>query len=149
MKRTTLTATAIGLAFLTAAAVGSAVAQQQGGPGQPGGAPGWGMSAEQMAERHAEMFKVLDANGDGTLSQQEFTDRANNQKLQELREKHQAERRAAHFAALDANKDGTISDEEWKAAPQMARGPGGMHGKGMMMDRDDMPHGMGGPGPNR
>lgn len=148
MKRSTITLTALGFAFMAAAATGAAVAQQNQ-QGQPGSGPGWGMSAEQMAARHTEMFQVLDANGDGTVSQEEFTNR-DAKKLQELREKYRAERRAAHFAALDADKNGTISQEEWKAAPQMAGRQGWKHGPGMMpgrmMDDDDMPHGMPGPG---
>lgn len=143
MKRSTITLTALGFAFMAAAAAGAAVAQQDG-PGRPG--PGWGMSAEDRAAWHAEMFQALDANGDGKVSQAEFTDRDNNQKLEELRAKRQAERRAAHFAALDTDKNGSLSDEEWKAAKR--GGPGWKHRPGMMMDRDDMPRGPGA-GPNR
>lgn len=132
MKRILLTTSAaIGVAVLALAAVGGTMAQAQ-----PGGGPGYGMgggghhmmrdiSPEDRAARHAEMFKALDANGDGTVSQEEFANRDDNKALQELREKRREERRAAHFATLDTNKDGTISTEEWQAAPQMKRGPGG------------------------
>lgn len=139
MKRVLLTTSAaIGVAVLALATVGGAIAQGQ--PGSPGYGMGGGMggghymmrnmSPEDMAARHAEMFKVLDVNDDGTVSQEEFTNRADNKALQELREKRREERRADHFAVLDTNKDGTISTEEWQAAPQNARGPGGM-GQGM------------------
>lgn len=146
MKRSTITLTALGFAFMAAAATGAAMAQQdqQYRPG-----PGWGMTTEQMAARHTEMFQALDANGDGTVSQEEFANR-DAKKLQELREKRQAERRAAHFAALDADKNGTISQEEWQAAQRDGQRDGWKHGPGMMMDRDDMPQNMPrGMGPNR
>lgn len=140
MKRSTITLTALGFAFMAAAATGAAMAQQDQ-PSRPG--PGWSMSAEDMAARHAEMFKALDANGDGTVSQEEYANR-DTKKMEELREKHQAERRAAHFAAMDTDKNGTVSQEEWQAAKRdgMGGGKGGPCAKG----EGDMPRGM---GPNR
>lgn len=122
MKRILLTTTvAVGVAVLAMAAVGGAIAQGSGyGPG--GHMMRGAMSDEDMAARHAEMFKILDTDGDGTVSSEEFANREQNNAWTAFREARRQEARDARFAAMDTNGDGTISAEEWSAVQQQGRG---------------------------
>ena len=71
-----------------------------------------------------------DANGDGTITREEFMARA-----------------AEHFARLDANKDGKITPDEMKAAMDARpEGRGMGPGMGMRHGRRGGPDGLGGPG---
>lgn len=85
-----------------------AQAQQPGpgGAGGPGGGPGAGMGPGSgmgpgagMGPRSQQMFKALDTDGDGAVSQQEFLAGHQN--------------RPGMFAMLDADEDGAISQEEF------------------------------------
>lgn len=128
MSRFLLTTTAaVGIAVLSLAAVGTAIAS----PGK--GGCGWRspLSAEERTAQHAEMFRILDANGDGTVSAEEWTNRAQNPAWVQFHETRRQAHDAAMLRALDTNGDGAISAEEWAAkADRMTRrdgprGPGG------------------------
>ncbi|MFA7429339.1 MAG: hypothetical protein WCZ23_04180 [Rhodospirillaceae bacterium] len=134
MKRILLTTTAaIGVAVLALSAIGGAVAQ-----GQPGQGPGMGygmggghhmmrdMSPEDIAARRAEMFKAMDANSDGTLTQEEYTNREKSPTWTAYRDARRQERHNERFTGMDTNKDGSISADEFRAYHDQLRskGPG-------------------------
>lgn len=68
--------------------------------------------AKRKEERKAARFADADADGNGTLSLEEFT----------------PEREAARFDRLDTNDDGEISAAELEATAQGRRGRGGRRG---------------------
>ncbi len=76
------------------------------GPGRPGKRH---MSSEDRAAMReaveAEVFAILDADGDGNISTEEFSARSN-------RETHKLARKRVMFARLDANEDGLLSTDE-------------------------------------
>lgn len=89
--------TLIGLALLTTAAAGAAIAQVP----PPGDDPMGGktVTKAEASAKAAEMFAKMDANNDGKLDQAD-----------------RAAHRAQMFDRLDSNKDGTISRAEFAAA---------------------------------
>lgn len=75
-----------------------------GGPGTPGTGPGGGMGGGMgpgagMGPRSQQMFKALDADGDGAVSKEEF------------QAGHKD--RPGMFTMLDADGDGAVSQEEF------------------------------------
>lgn len=136
MKRILITTTAaVAVAVMALGAVGGAVAQGQPGAG-PGAGPGQpnmqrALSPEDLANRRAEIFKALDANGDGTVTQEEFVNRDQNQSWNAFVQAQRQQRRDARFAAIDADGDGTISQEEWRAHQPTQMGHRGMGHRGM------------------
>jgi len=95
-----------------------------GGPGGPHGPGGPGMHGDMHADMHAR----LDANGDGSISRDEF--------------------RALHddmFGKLDKNHDGKLSGDEFPHGPGGPGGPGEERFE-VRVDGPDGPHGPGGPG---
>ena len=64
-----------------------------------------GTSEERRRERQAELYKVLDTNGDGTVSEEEF---ANMDKAKQTLVKQHI------FVRMDANEDGVIARDEFK-----------------------------------
>lgn len=92
----------------------AAFAQGQGqGPGQGQGA-GSGMAQGQgpanRAARHEAMMKVLDADGDGKVTLEEFQNAPRGNSKQSAETVKQ--RRAANFKRFDRNGDGVLSPDE-------------------------------------
>lgn len=102
---------AMAAAALTLAG-GMALAQ---GPGPGAGqGPGGGMRAGQgMGAGGAGIVKMLDKNGDGAVSREEFVDapRGGPGSATDLAKEH----RAARFQQLDRNGDGKLTAEELAA----------------------------------
>lgn len=71
----------------------------------------------------ATLFAQADANHDGKLDSQEFTE------FERLRDAFMAQHHP-QFSTLDKNGDGFITADELRAG-RMGQGPMGMHGKGM------------------
>jgi hypothetical protein len=65
------------------------------------------LSPEERAAKKAEVFAKADANGDGSLTAEEFAG------LVQLMHQERAQR---GFAAADANGDGAVTAEEFQAA---------------------------------
>lgn len=80
---------------------------------KPGKPPGGGDRPRGNPE---EMFKKADANGDGSLSKEEF--------LATPRGKENPERAEKMFGAKDKDKDGKLTKEEFAARPEGAPKPG-------------------------
>ena len=113
MKKTLLIG---GLAALTLAAGGVAVAQQA--PRHVARATEPVTQADFVA-RHVDRLAAADANSDGAVSAEE---------LGAARQARRAEHAGAAFDRLDADKDGSISRAEFEARPQRAhRGPRAGH----------------------
>lgn len=99
-----------------------------GGGNKPGGAmpgPRFEAMRERMQERSAEMFKKMDANADGKISQEEH-----------------AAFFKQRFAEVDANKDGFLTEDEIRThrmkemGERNERSP--MDGSGMMQPMPGM-----------
>lgn len=60
--------------------------------------------AAQRAENEAELFRALDQDGDGALSEAEFAG---------LQDARKAQRKRSAFARLDANSDGVLDRDEF------------------------------------
>lgn len=99
-----------------------------GQPGRPPGAPG-GPQGGDAAGRLAEFIKRADANADGKISKDEFS---------EMGKKESSDR----FAKMDANSDGFVDQDEIGKIAQMARA--GAQGQGMRRPEGGSPGGEGG-----
>ena len=95
-----------------------ALAAEGDKPKKPeGGKPG-----EGKRPNPEEMFKKVDANGDGSISKDEFKAAPFAQKEPDKAEKM--------FAFKDADKDGKLSKEEFAKRPEGKGGKPGQPGKG-------------------
>lgn len=114
MKKTLLIG---GLAVLTLAAGGAAVAQQAPRHAQRVAQP---VTQADFVARRVDRLAAADANRDGAVSAEE---------LGAAHQARRAESRTAAFDRLDADRDGSISRAEFEARPQRAahRGPRAGH----------------------
>lgn len=95
--------TLIGLALLSTAAAGAAIAQVPAPGADPMGDKT--VTKAEATAKAAEMFAKMDANKDGKLDQAD-----------------RGAHRAQMFERLDANKDGNVSRDEFAAAHQRKAG---------------------------
>jgi Ca2+-binding EF-hand superfamily protein len=93
---------------LTALFVSASLAFAADEPKKP--EPGKGGKGDGKRPDPAEMFKKLDTNGDGFLSQDEFN--------ASPMAKENAERSKKMWEFKDANKDGKLSPEEFAKRPE-------------------------------
>lgn len=77
------------------------------------------LSDDEVASRHEEVFDALDADGDGTLTENEFLAGAASayRGPRHLERKDRLEQhRRNRFSTMDRNRDGKVSQEEYMAA---------------------------------
>ncbi|WP_349359593.1 EF-hand domain-containing protein [Stappia sp.] len=76
------------------------------------------ISDDEAAAQREAVFYAMDADGDGSLTQEEYMDvrmgpgQGRNPERMQARQ----EAKAARFAPMDANGDGSVSKAEWMAA---------------------------------
>jgi len=109
--------------FIVAGSLNIASAQDKPSGPPPGGHGGAGGPGQGQRPNPEEIFKKLDTNGDGALSQDEF-------KASKRAQQDPAKAEAA-FKGMDKNGDGQVTLEEFKAnRPQGGPGQGGKGGAG-------------------
>jgi hypothetical protein len=65
-----------------------------------------------MAGEWSDKFKVLDSDGNGTVSRTEYEDNVSKLKLDP----------APQFSAIDTNNNNSIDEQEWSAAEKVTTG---------------------------